>query len=181
MTAEVSLEITGPVATLTFDHRARRNAMTIAMWESIPEHCDDIEAAHGIRVVVLRGAGDEAFVAGADISEFARARHGSNGAAYDLMTARATSAIAALRCPVVARIQGFCIGGGLALALAADLRYAADDATFGLPRLAWVSATRLMGWAIWWISSVRRRPSSWCSPPTGSMPAPPCGGVWSTR
>ena len=133
MTAEVRIEIADSVATLVFDHTDRRNAMTRRMWEAIPGLCAEIEHNPAIRVVVLRGAGSTAFVAGADISEFREIRQGSGGAAYDRMTAAATDAITGLSKPVIALVHGFCIGGGLALALSADIRFAAQDAVFGLP------------------------------------------------
>lgn len=133
MTGQVQLETDGPVATVVFDHPARRNAMSVGMWRSIPGICRAVENIRGIRVVVLRGAGEEAFVAGADISQFEDHRLGSEAHHYDLMTAAATEALAALPMPVIAAVHGFCIGGGLAIALAADVRYAADDAVFGLP------------------------------------------------
>ena len=82
-------------------------------------------------MVVLRGAGDAAFVAGADISQFGDRKPGAKD--YDAATSGAFGAIENLKKPVVALIHGFCIGGGLALAAAADIRYAADDAQFGLP------------------------------------------------
>ncbi len=133
MSGRVHLETDGPVATVVFEHAARRNAMTVSMWQSIPGICRAVENIRGIRVVVLRGAGDEAFVAGADISQFEDHRQGSDAGDYDAMTAAATGALVALPMPVVAAIHGFCIGGGLALALTADVRYASEDAVFGLP------------------------------------------------
>jgi len=131
--ADVRFEVNGAVATVVFDHADRRNAMTKRMWEQIPGICAEIERSSRIRVVVLRGAGNVAFVAGADISEFRDIRQGSGGVRYDEMTAAATSALTNLPKPVVALIHGFCIGGGLALALSADIRYASHDAVFGLP------------------------------------------------
>jgi enoyl-CoA hydratase/carnithine racemase len=81
----------------------------------------------------MRGAGSEAFVSGADISEFERTRTGTAGRDYDAMTARAFTALQGLEKPLLASIHGFCIGGGAAIALTADLRYAADDALFAVP------------------------------------------------
>ena len=86
----------------------------------------------GIRVVVMRGAGSEAFVSGADISEFEKTRTGNAGPTYDQTTARAFAALRSLEKPLIALIHGFCIGGGAAIALTADLRYAADDARFAV-------------------------------------------------
>jgi len=81
----------------------------------------------------MRGAGSEAFVSGADISEFEQTRTGNAGREYDAMTTRAFAALRGLEKPLVASIHGFCIGGGAAIALTADLRYAADDARFAVP------------------------------------------------
>ena len=131
MTAEVRTEQSGPVATMIFDHQERRNAMTMDMWLAVPEICEAFEDDDSVHVVVIRGAGETAFVAGADISQFGERRPGAVD--YDEATGNAFNAIETLGKPVIALIHGFCIGGGLAIAAAADLRYAADDAQFGLP------------------------------------------------
>jgi enoyl-CoA hydratase/carnithine racemase len=127
----VRLERQGHVGTIVFDHEARRNAMTVDMWEAVPTVCQELADDDEIHIVVLRGAGQTAFVAGADISQFEERRPG--GGSYDSTTGRALSAIENLPKPVVAMIHGFCIGGGLALAASADIRYASDEAIFGLP------------------------------------------------
>ncbi|MEM9562186.1 MAG: enoyl-CoA hydratase [Actinomycetota bacterium] len=131
MTGTVGLQRQGHIGTVVFDHEARRNAITVDMWQAVPELCARLDADDDVHVVVLRGAGDTAFVAGADISQFEERRPGGDD--YDTITARALDAIEQLRKPVVAMIHGYCIGGGLAIAAAADIRYAADDAFFGLP------------------------------------------------
>lgn len=131
MTATVATERNGQVGTIVFDHAARRNAMTMDMWRSVPGICAELEGDDDIHTVVLRGAGNTAFVAGADISQFGAGRPGGGG--YDRAVGEALTAIEALAKPVIALIHGYCIGGGLALAAAADIRYAADDAQFGLP------------------------------------------------
>ncbi len=130
MTATVRTERNGAVGTIVFDHQARRNAMTLDMWLAVPEICAELEADDEIHTVVLRGAGDTAFVAGADISQFEERRPG--GGSYDKATGAAYSALELLDKPVLALIHGFCVGGGLGIAAAADIRYAADDARFGL-------------------------------------------------
>ncbi len=116
---------------MVFDHPARRNAMSMDMWLAVPGICDEFEADDEIHTVVIRGAGETAFVAGADISQFGERRPG--GGSYDEAVGAALAAIELLAKPVIALIHGFCIGGGLAIAAAADIRYAADDAQFGLP------------------------------------------------
>ena len=133
MSGAVRIEREGSIARLIFDHAARRNAITVQMWEAIPEAVEELARDGRIRAVVMRGAGSEAFVSGADISEFESTRTGGAGRRYDETTARAFAALQSLEKPLIALIHGFCIGGGAALALTADLRYAADDARFAVP------------------------------------------------
>jgi enoyl-CoA hydratase/carnithine racemase len=134
MPGQVRVEVEAPLGWLIFDHAERRNAVNLAMWEAIPERVASLDADAAVRVVVMRGAGDVAFVSGADISEFEGARTGARAAqAYEDTTARAFGALAELRKPLLAAIHGFCVGGGMAIALAADLRYAADDAELAIP------------------------------------------------
>lgn len=133
MTGRIEVTREGPLGLLTFDHLARRNAITRAMWEAIPAAAQKLYEDPEVRVVLLRGAGDEAFVSGADISEFEESRIGPTAASYDAATERAFEALKAIRKPVLAAIHGFCIGGGAAISLCADLRYAAEDAVFAIP------------------------------------------------
>jgi len=99
----------------------------------MPKAAAELDDDDAVRVVVLRGAGEEAFVSGADISEFGKSRTDSNAADYDIQNARAFGSIAMIRKPVLAMVHGFCIGGGCAISLTADMRYAADDAVFAIP------------------------------------------------
>jgi len=133
MSGEVRIERDGAVARLVFDHEKRRNAITVDMWKAIPQAIRELEEDRAVRVVVMRGAGTEAFVSGADISEFQQTRTGNAGPEYDAMTAHAFTALRGLDKPLIALIHGFCIGGGAAIALTADLRYAAHDAIFAVP------------------------------------------------
>ncbi len=122
------------VAILSFDHAARRNAVSVSMWRDLAAACAEVAQDPELRCLVVRGAGDEAFVSGADISEFGTVRSGAeNERAYEQISGGAMAALAALELPVVALIHGFCIGGGAAIALACDLRYAAEDAVFAIP------------------------------------------------
>jgi enoyl-CoA hydratase/carnithine racemase len=123
----------GAVGVLTFDHQARRNAITADMWHAIPDAVAEFAADDAVRVVMMRGAGDVAFVAGADISEFEQVRSGPEAEAYDAANTTAFAALAALEKPLIAMIHGFCIGGGVAIALTADMRYSADDGVFAIP------------------------------------------------
>jgi enoyl-CoA hydratase/carnithine racemase len=123
----------GHLGWIVFDHPERRNAISAHMWEEIPEAAAGLDADPNVRVIVMRGAGDVAFVSGADISEFENTRSGASAEEYDRGNARAFAALANLSKPLIALIHGFCVGGGCALSLTADLRYAADDAVFAIP------------------------------------------------
>jgi enoyl-CoA hydratase/carnithine racemase len=133
MGGRVRTEKEGRIGRIVFDHPERRNAVSIGMWRAIPRLVEQMERDEEIRVVVLRGAGEDAFVSGADISEFAEQRTGDAIRAYDADSGRAFAALATLSKPVIALVHGTCIGGGVAIALTADLRYAADDAVFAIP------------------------------------------------
>lgn len=122
------------MAWLTLRNPARLNAVRLEMWEAIPAAVAPLAADPAVRVLVLRGHGDAAFASGADISEFEERRSDpASAAAYEEVTARAFEALVGFEKPVVAMIQGVCIGGGLAIAACADLRVAADDARLALP------------------------------------------------
>lgn len=134
MAGRIHVEKDGPLGWLIFDHPERRNAISSAMWAAIPEAARELEADEEVRVIILRGAGDVAFVSGADISEFEEKRGGATKAiAYEGETGRAFGALLQIGKPVLAMIHGFCVGGGMATALAADLRYSADDGVFAIP------------------------------------------------
>jgi enoyl-CoA hydratase len=133
MPGTVRIEKEGSVAFIVFDYIERRNAISLDMWHEIPRAVAVLAADDTVRVVVLRGVGDVAFVSGADISEFERTRSGAAAVEYDAANERAFEALFALDKPLIAMIHGFCVGGGVALALTADFRYAADDAVFAIP------------------------------------------------
>ena len=115
------------IAWMLFDHPERRNAVTLEMWQRIPELAAEMDADPDVRVVVLRGAGEQAFVAGADISQFGAARTGDAAGDYDRLNGRAFEALADIGKPVIAMIRGFCVGGGVALALTAAVRYESTE------------------------------------------------------
>lgn len=128
------LSIEGPVARIIFEHEARRNAMSIDMWQAIPRMLDQIEADQTIRVIVLSGAGEEAFVAGADISEFETHRATPQAVmAYEEFVDGATDRLAHTLIPTIAMIRGYCIGGGMAIALSCDMRIATPQSMFAIP------------------------------------------------
>ena len=133
MAGEVRIERADGVGRLIFDQQDRRNAISAEMWDAIPPLAAELDEDPDVRVIVMRGAGDVAFVSGADISEFEQQRQGSAAREYDDRNARAFEALAGVRKPLIAAIHGFCVGGGCAIALQADLRFAADDAVFAIP------------------------------------------------
>ncbi len=119
---------------LTFNQPERRNAISLAMWDAVAMAAEDFAADRSVRVVVLSGAGGKAFASGADISEFEKARADADAEKrYASHSSRARALLAGLEVPVIAMIQGFCIGGGMATALLADLRIASSDSRFGIP------------------------------------------------
>ncbi len=131
---ELIVKREGPVGTILFSNVARHNAMTYAMWHEFPERLRALDADPAVRVIVLSGDGDKAFVSGADISQFEQNR-AEEGMQEAYNRALVTAYEAPLRCekPVIARIRGFCMGGGLGIAAGCDLRFCADDAQFRMP------------------------------------------------
>lgn len=123
----------GRIARLRINAPARRNAMSRAMWAALPAICDRLAADPAVRVLVVEGAGAEAFSAGADIAEFAEVyATPERAAAYNALIRAGQAALAALPKPVIAAVRGACFGGGVGLALHCDLRLAAEDARFAV-------------------------------------------------
>jgi enoyl-CoA hydratase/carnithine racemase len=134
MTSKLIAEIHGPSATLVLNAPQRRNALSLDMWQAIPGIVEDFDRNANVRSIVIRGAGTEAFAAGADISEFEANRATDESAkAYDNATQAATRSLANCSKPVIAAVRGICFGGGMALAMACDLRLASDDSRFCIP------------------------------------------------
>ena len=126
--------VEGPVGWLMFDNPARRNAVSLDMWEAMGVAIRHFDADPAVRVIVLRGAGGAAFVSGADISQFEQQRSSPESiAAYDAVAEQATGALADTSKPTLAMIEGFCIGGGVGIAVTCDLRIAAEGARFAIP------------------------------------------------
>ncbi|MBL8905333.1 MAG: enoyl-CoA hydratase/isomerase family protein [Rhizobiales bacterium] len=133
-TPDLRAYVTGNTGFLILNRPDRRNAVTAAMWAGMPEIMTRLAAEPNVRVVLITGAGEEAFASGADITEFARNRgDASQARAYEARNEAALASIRGAGLPVIAMIHGFCIGGGLAIALACDLRIAAETAVFALP------------------------------------------------
>ncbi len=131
--AELRYAKDGAVAWIIADNRARMNALTAAMWQALPGHIETAVADADVRVIVLRGAGDKAFSAGADISEFESARTGDAAKVYDTLNDKAFTALTTCRKPVIAMIHGFCLGGGLGLALCCDMRIGDEPSQYAIP------------------------------------------------
>jgi enoyl-CoA hydratase/carnithine racemase len=133
-TEKLLLQKDGPIGWIIFNQPEKRNAVSQEMWQAMPEYVADLAADPAIRVVILRGAGEAAFVAGADISQFKdRRRNAADEEEYRRISGAGSESLARLGKPLVAMIQGFCIGGGVSIAITCDLRIAADDARFGIP------------------------------------------------
>ena len=119
---------------LSFNNPARRNAVSLEMWQGLGDALAAFEADAAVRVVVLRGEGGKAFAAGADISEFeTRRADAEQKKQYGEIASSGQLGLARLTKPLVAMVQGFCIGGGLAIALSADVRFATPGSKFGIP------------------------------------------------
>ncbi|BBK45342.1 enoyl-CoA hydratase [Allostella vacuolata] len=133
-TEKIIAEARDGVGWLTFNQPERRNAISVEMWDGIAAAGRAFAADPEVRVVVMRGAGDKAFTAGADISEFEKVRADAAAeAAYHARSVAAGQALKALEVPLIAMIRGFCVGGGMGMALRADLRIASSDSRFGIP------------------------------------------------
>lgn len=131
---KLKVERDGAIGRMVLDNVERRNAVNGDMWRAIPEAVKEFVADPAIRCIVLRGEGTTAFAAGADISEFEKNRATQdNVKTYEGWTEAAHHAIEASPKPVIALIHGFCVGGGMALALSCDLRYCADNSQFAVP------------------------------------------------
>jgi enoyl-CoA hydratase len=132
--ARIGVRKDGPVGTIVISNPDKYNAMTSDMWRALPEQMAQLDADPGIRVIVLAGDGDKAFVSGADISQFGDQR--TDAAAQASYNAAVDAAyMAPVKCgkPTLAKIRGICMGGGLGLAAACDIRICADDARFRMP------------------------------------------------
>ncbi len=134
MAGAIRAEKDGAIGWLVLDNPARLNALDSAMWRAIPPAVAQFEADPEVRVIVLRGEGDKAFAVGMDISEFETARTTPEQVAvFDRLIDAALHALQSSPKPVIAMIRGFCIGGGVEISLACDLRYCSDDVQVAIP------------------------------------------------
>jgi len=134
MTDRILARKDGAIGWLTFNNPERRNAVSLDMWQAIPEALASFQSDDQIRAVVLSGAGDKAFASGADISQFEKERASREQVKrYDEISEQAQGALEGFDKPVLAMIRGYCLGGGLNIANLCDLRIAADDSRFGIP------------------------------------------------
>jgi enoyl-CoA hydratase/carnithine racemase len=130
---EVLVTRDGPIVTLTFNRPEARNAMTWAMYERLERTCEEVDADDSVRVLVLRGAGGKAFVAGTDIGQFKVFASAEDGIAYERDGDHRIDRLERVTKPVIAEIQGYAVGGGFGIATACDIRIATPEARFGAP------------------------------------------------
>jgi enoyl-CoA hydratase/carnithine racemase len=131
--AHTLFEIDGPIATLTFNRPEARNAMTWEMYEALVDACERVDRDDTVRVLILRGAGGKAFVAGTDIAQFQSFRDRDDGLKYEERLDRVLDRLERVTKPTIAQVQGVAAGGGCAIALVCDLRVATPESTFGVP------------------------------------------------
>ena len=133
-TTKLLMEKDGAIGWIIFNQPEKRNAVSLEMWEAMPEYVHELTADDAIRVVILRGAGEHAFVSGADISQFKdRRRNMADQEEYARISSQGQDALGTLQKPLLAMIHGYCVGGGVGIALGCDIRIASDDARFGIP------------------------------------------------
>lgn len=133
-TPKILARIEDGIGWLTFNQPEKRNAISLEMWEAVAAAAERFAADPAVRVVVMSGAGSKAFASGADISQFETQRDSAAAEArYSAISSLARERLEGLGKPLIAMIQGFCIGGGCATALVADLRITAEDGRFGIP------------------------------------------------
>src|SRR5262249_7880657 len=130
---EVQVTRDGPIVTLTFNRPAAHNALTWNMYDRLCRACEAADADAGVRVLVLRGAGGRAFVAGTDIAQFQAFETAEHGLEYERDGDRRIARLERVRKPVIAQVEGYAVGAGFRVAAAADIRVATPDARFGAP------------------------------------------------
>jgi enoyl-CoA hydratase len=132
-TIHATYESDGPVATLTFNRPEARNAMTWDMYQALVDTCDRVDDDPAVRVLILKGAGGKAFVAGTDIAQFTTFREPEDGINYEQRIDQVLDRLERVTKATIAQIQGVAAGGGCGIALTCDLRVATPDSSFGIP------------------------------------------------
>ena len=130
---EVLVERAGAILTLTFNRPEARNAMTWNMYQRLFEVCEEVDRDDSVRVLVLKGAGGKAFVAGTDISQFTKFKGAEDGIQYEKDGDKRAGRVSRVKKPVIAQVEGPAVGGGLAISAGADIRIATPEAKFGMP------------------------------------------------
>lgn len=133
MSDDLEVSRDGAVLSVTFNRPERHNAMTREMYDGLYAACETADAGDGVKVLVLRGAGGKAFVSGTDIASFRGFASGGDGVEYERRIARVVNRLEDVRVPTVAAVEGYCVGGGLAIAAVCDLRVATLSSRFGMP------------------------------------------------
>jgi enoyl-CoA hydratase/carnithine racemase len=133
-TEKLLADVEDGIALVTFNQPEKHNALSVAIQTALPPTIRSLQDDPEVRVIILTGAGDKAFISGADISEFGERRTSPEARAeFDRLGAESAAAWRALEKPVIAMIRGYCMGGGLLTAMQADIRIAADDSQFAIP------------------------------------------------
>ncbi|PWT81756.1 MAG: enoyl-CoA hydratase [Blastocatellia bacterium] len=132
-TIHATYESDGPLATLTFNRPEARNAMTWDMYQALVDTCDRVDDDPEIRVLILKGAGEKAFIAGTDIAQFTGFRNPEDGINYEDRIDQVLDRLERVTKATIAQIQGVAAGGGCAIALTCDLRVATPESSFGIP------------------------------------------------
>ncbi len=130
---EILFEVEGQVATITFNRPQAMNAMTWNMYDRLVSYCDELDRNDQIRVAILKGAGDRAFVSGTDIGQFRAFTNPQDAIDYERRTGEVSGRLERVRKPTIAMIHGVCVGGGASIALSCDFRYADPNLRFGIP------------------------------------------------
>ncbi|GAA5071546.1 enoyl-CoA hydratase [Roseibacterium beibuensis] len=134
MTDKILTEQSGEIARIIFNQPEKRNAVSLEMWEAVEEAMTRFAADPSVRILILSGAGGKAFVSGADISKFETERASAEAVAhYNATTKRVYDMVEAFPKPTIAQIDGYCIGGGVALSLCCDLRICGESSQFAVP------------------------------------------------
>ncbi|MEU8357676.1 enoyl-CoA hydratase/isomerase family protein [Nonomuraea sp. NPDC048882] len=131
--SELIVTTDGPVLRVVFNRPAQHNALTWAMWDGLYDACERADADPGIKLLTISGAGGRAFVAGTDIAQFAAFTDGEDGVAYERKVERIIGRLESVKVPTLAVVQGYCVGAGLIVAAACDLRLSVPGSRFGVP------------------------------------------------